>query len=52
VQIPLTKQQGIRRLALELGATAAVAGLGIIGQLVVRYLRLQGARCIIGIDPT
>ncbi|HUV07463.1 MAG TPA: zinc-binding alcohol dehydrogenase [Spirochaetia bacterium] len=51
VPISLTAQQGIRRAALELGETVAVVGLGMIGQLVVQYLRLQGARRIIGIDP-
>lgn len=51
VPISLTAQQGVRRAALALGETVAVVGLGMIGQLVVQYLRLQGARRIIGIDP-
>ncbi len=46
-----TAQLGVRRAQLELGETAVVVGLGILGQLVVQYLRLSGARQIIGIDP-
>lgn len=46
-----TTQLGVRRAALELGETAAVVGLGVLGQLVVQYLRLSGARRIIAIDP-
>jgi threonine dehydrogenase-like Zn-dependent dehydrogenase len=46
-----TTQLGVRRASLELGETAAVVGLGILGQLVVQYLRLSGARRVIAIDP-
>lgn len=47
-----TTQLGVRRAQLELGETAVVVGLGILGQLVVQYLSLSGARRIIGIEPT
>lgn len=46
-----TTQLGVRRAGLELGETAVVVGLGVLGQLVVQYLRLSGARRIIAIDP-
>ena len=45
-----TTQLGVRRAQLELGESAAVVGLGVLGQLVVQYLRLSGARRIIAID--
>jgi 2-desacetyl-2-hydroxyethyl bacteriochlorophyllide A dehydrogenase len=45
-----TTQLGVRRARLELGESAAVVGLGVLGQLVVQYLRLAGARRIIAID--
>ena len=47
-----TTQLGVRRADLELGESVAVVGLGALGQLVVQYLRLSGARRIIAIDPT
>ena len=46
-----TTQLGVRRAELTLGETVAVVGLGILGQLVVQYLALSGARRIIAIDP-
>jgi threonine dehydrogenase-like Zn-dependent dehydrogenase len=46
-----TTQLGVRRAELVLGETAVVVGLGTLGQLVVQYLRLSGARRIIGVDP-
>jgi threonine dehydrogenase-like Zn-dependent dehydrogenase len=46
-----TTQLGIRRAELTLGETVAVVGLGILGQLVVQYLVLSGARRILAIDP-
>jgi len=46
-----TTQLGIRRAELALGERVAVVGLGILGQLVVQYLALSGARHIIAIDP-
>lgn len=46
-----TTQLGVRRAALQLGETVGVVGLGMLGQLVVQYLRVSGARRIIAIDP-
>jgi 2-desacetyl-2-hydroxyethyl bacteriochlorophyllide A dehydrogenase len=45
-----TTQLGIRRAELRLGETVGVVGLGILGQLVVQYLRAHGARRIICVD--
>ena len=45
-----TTQLGIRRAELRLGETVGVVGLGILGQLVVQYLTLSGARKIVAID--
>lgn len=50
VPLAITAQQGIRRAELKLGETVGVVGLGMIGQLVVQYLKLMGARKIIAID--
>lgn len=47
-----TTQLGVRRVGLELGESVAVVGLGALGQLVVRYLALCGARRIVAIDTT
>ncbi len=47
-----TTQLGVRRVGLELGESVAVVGLGALGQLVVRYLALSGARRIVAIDTT
>jgi predicted dehydrogenase len=41
---------GVRRAEVQLGETAAVIGLGLIGQLVVRLLAASGVQAI-GIDP-
>jgi threonine dehydrogenase-like Zn-dependent dehydrogenase len=41
---------GVRRGEVQLGETAAVIGLGLIGQLVVRLLVAAGVQAI-GIDP-
>lgn len=46
-----TTQLAVRRAHLQLGETAGVIGLGMLGQLVVQYLFLSGARQIIAIDP-
>jgi threonine dehydrogenase-like Zn-dependent dehydrogenase len=46
-----TTQLGVRRAELVLGETVVVVGRGTLGQLVVQYLRLSGARRIIGVDP-
>ena len=42
--------QGVRRGEVQLGETAAVIGLGLIGQLVVRLLAAAGVQTI-GVDP-
>jgi len=41
---------GLRRAEVQLGETAAVIGLGLVGQLVVRLLIAAGAQ-VVGIDP-
>lgn len=46
-----TTQLGVRRADLQLGETVGVVGLGMLGQLVVQYLRVSGARRIMVIDP-
>ena len=43
-------QIGVRRAEHTLGDAVVVVGLGLLGQLVVQYVRLLGARYIIGID--
>src|ERR671931_1326815 len=42
--------QGVRRGEPQLGDTALVIGLGLIGQLVVQLLVAAGAR-VVGVDP-
>jgi 2-desacetyl-2-hydroxyethyl bacteriochlorophyllide A dehydrogenase len=46
-----TTQLGVRRADHVLGERVGVVGMGILGQLVVQYLALSGARQIIAIDP-
>ena len=41
---------GVRRAEVQLGETAAVIGLGLIGQLVVRLLIAAGVQAV-GVDP-
>jgi len=41
---------GVRRSEVQLGETAAVIGLGLVGQLVVRLLVAAGVR-VVGLDP-
>ncbi|HTR95741.1 MAG TPA: bi-domain-containing oxidoreductase [Trebonia sp.] len=41
---------GVRRAEVQLGETAVVIGLGLIGQLVVRLLAAAGVQ-VIGLDP-
>lgn len=43
-------QIGTRRAEIKLGETVGVIGLGMLGQLVVQYLRMSGVRKIIAID--
>jgi predicted dehydrogenase/threonine dehydrogenase-like Zn-dependent dehydrogenase len=42
--------QGVRLARLELGETALVIGLGLIGQITVALLRSAGCR-VLGVDP-
>jgi predicted dehydrogenase/threonine dehydrogenase-like Zn-dependent dehydrogenase len=42
--------QGVRRAEPQLGETAVVIGLGLIGQLVVRLLVANGVQAV-GVDP-
>lgn len=41
---------GVRRSKLLWGESAVVFGLGLLGQLTVRFCRLAGARPVIGVD--
>ena len=41
---------GVRRAEVQLGETAAVIGLGLVGQIVVRLLIAAGIQ-VLGIDP-
>ncbi len=43
-------QNAVRRPNPSLGDTVAIIGLGLIGQLLVQYMRLLGARQIFAID--
>ncbi|MBP3965681.1 zinc-dependent alcohol dehydrogenase [Paenibacillus lignilyticus] len=43
-------QVGTRRAELKLGESVAIIGQGLLGQLVVQYMRAAGARHIIAID--
>ncbi len=45
-----TVMNGIRRAQVGWGDAVAVFGLGILGQLAVRFCRLCGARPVFGID--
>ena len=46
----MTTQLGVRRAAHALGESVGVVGMGMLGQLVVQYLWLSGARNIVAID--
>lgn len=46
-----TTQLAARRAQLQLGETVGLVGLGILGQLVMQYMCLAGARRSIAIDP-
>lgn len=45
-----TAQLGVRRADVKLGESAAVIGLGILGQLSLQYLHLLGVRQLVGVD--
>ncbi len=44
-------QVGVRQAEHALGDAVVIVGAGILAQLVVQYVRLQGAREIIVVDP-
>lgn len=48
--LAVTTQWALRRAGFVFGESAAVVGLGLLGQLLVRYLRIAGARRIVAID--
>jgi Zn-dependent alcohol dehydrogenase len=48
--LAVTTQLGVRRAELALGERVGVVGLGLLGQLVVQYLALSGARQVVAID--
>lgn len=48
--LAVTTQWAVRRAGFAFGEVAVVVGLGLLGQLLVRYLRLAGARRIVAID--
>jgi threonine dehydrogenase-like Zn-dependent dehydrogenase len=43
-------QNGVRRTEHRLGDAVVIIGLGLLGQLVVQYVRLLGARQVIAVD--
>ncbi len=43
-------QLGVRRAEIKLGDTIGVVGLGMLGQLVIQYIRMSGARKTITMD--
>jgi len=45
-----TTQVAVRRAQHALGEAVGVVGLGLLGQLIVQYLSLSGARMIVAID--
>lgn len=50
VTVGAIAMHGVRRGEVQLGESACVVGLGLIGQLVVRLLLAAGVR-VVGIDP-
>jgi threonine dehydrogenase-like Zn-dependent dehydrogenase len=42
---------GARRSGVEMGTSVVVCGLGLLGQLAVRYARLSGCRPVVASDP-
>jgi len=45
-----TSLQGVRKCKIEIGESTAVLGLGIVGQLALQLVRINGALPAIGID--
>jgi threonine dehydrogenase-like Zn-dependent dehydrogenase len=50
VTLAATVMNGVRRGQVGWGESVVVFGLGLLGQLAVRYCRLCGARPVIGVD--
>lgn len=48
--LAVTTQWAVRRARIELGERVAVVGAGLLGQLLVRYLRVAGAGRVVAID--
>ncbi|MBM4047216.1 MAG: zinc-binding dehydrogenase [Planctomycetes bacterium] len=48
--LAVVTQTGVRRAEQAMGETAAVIGLGPLGQLTVQFLRLIGLRAVLAID--
>jgi 2-desacetyl-2-hydroxyethyl bacteriochlorophyllide A dehydrogenase len=46
-----TTQLAVRRAGLELGERVGVIGAGLLGQLVVQYCAVAGARSVLVVDP-
>lgn len=42
---------GVRKLEIELGESAMVMGLGLLGMFSVQFARLSGANPVIAVDP-
>jgi threonine dehydrogenase-like Zn-dependent dehydrogenase len=42
--------QGVRKVRIELGESALILGLGIIGQMALQICRLCGAAPVVGVD--
>ncbi len=51
-RLAVTTQLGVRRAQLELGESVGVIGVGILGQMVIQYCWLAGARRVIAIDSS
>ncbi len=47
-----TTQLAARRPALQLGETVGIVGLGLLGQLVVQWMSISGARRIVAVDTS
>lgn len=48
--IAVIVMNGVRRGRVDWGETVAIYGLGILGQLAVRFARLAGAETVLGVD--
>lgn len=42
---------GLRKVQLEIGESCLIMGLGILGQIAVKFARIMGAYPIIAVDP-